>query len=108
MERDEFFTTLLNKGAEWVLDNPVVSVLEDFADETVKERPPGALPEKEFLERCTGCDECMKACPVNVIMIEDMEKRHPVIFPEKDPCIHCADTPCVSACPTGALQTLKF
>jgi len=96
MRRDEFFRTLLK---------PVTTALEPLWDERVKERPPGALPEPEFLERCTGCDECMKACPVNVIMIEDTELRYPVIYPETDPCIHCEDTPCISSCPTGALKS---
>ena len=30
-------------------------------------RPPGALPEEQFLERCTKCGQCMKICPTNVI-----------------------------------------
>jgi len=95
MKRGEFFQVLLQ---------PITQALEVFTDETLTERPPGAVPEEEFLKRCTGCDECMKACPVNIIMIEDQELRHPVIYPEKDPCIHCEDMPCIQSCPTGALQ----
>lgn len=30
-------------------------------------RPPGALPEEEFLKRCIKCGECMRVCPTNVI-----------------------------------------
>ncbi len=30
-------------------------------------RPPGALPEKEFLKRCVKCGQCMRICPTNVI-----------------------------------------
>jgi ferredoxin len=30
-------------------------------------RPPGALPEAEFLARCTKCGQCMRICPSNVI-----------------------------------------
>jgi len=30
-------------------------------------RPPGALPEDEFLKRCIKCGQCMRACPTNVI-----------------------------------------
>ncbi len=70
-----------------------------------KERPPGAHPdENQFLSLCTGCDACMAACPVNVIMIEDLEKRDPLLFPDESPCIHCPGTPCITACPTGALN----
>ena len=30
-------------------------------------RPPGALPENEFLSRCIKCGQCMRICPANVI-----------------------------------------
>ena len=30
-------------------------------------RPPGALPERQFLERCIKCGQCMRVCPTNVI-----------------------------------------
>lgn len=69
------------------------------------ERPPGAHKNEEvFLRLCTGCDLCMAACPYNIVMIEDLEKRDPVIYPDEAPCVRCADYPCVKACPTGALK----
>jgi polyferredoxin len=30
-------------------------------------RPPGALPETDFLARCIKCGQCMRICPTNVI-----------------------------------------
>lgn len=30
-------------------------------------RPPGALPEPEFLRRCIKCGQCLRICPTNVI-----------------------------------------
>jgi len=30
-------------------------------------RPPGALPEEEFVSVCTGCGECLKVCPNNAL-----------------------------------------
>lgn len=30
-------------------------------------RPPGALPEEMFLQRCIKCGQCMRICPTNVI-----------------------------------------
>src|SRR5690606_32252377 len=35
-------------------------------------RPPGAVEEREFLERCIRCAECMKVCPNNAL--------HPAFF----------------------------
>lgn len=109
MDRKEFFgkafTLAVGKGLEVLLDNPVIKSLEDLAqDPKLRQRPPGAAPESDFLEKCTGCDACMIACPVNIIMIEDLNTRLPVIFPEEGPCIKCDGFPCIQACPTGALH----
>jgi ferredoxin len=30
-------------------------------------RPPGSLPEQQFLSRCIKCGQCMRICPTNVI-----------------------------------------
>jgi polyferredoxin len=30
-------------------------------------RPPGSLPERQFLSRCIKCGQCMRICPTNVI-----------------------------------------
>jgi formate hydrogenlyase subunit 6/NADH:ubiquinone oxidoreductase subunit I len=46
----------------------------------------------------------MIACPVNVILIDDVDKRYPIIYPESDPCIQCETHPCIQSCPTGALN----
>jgi polyferredoxin len=36
-------------------------------------RPPGALPEEEFLSRCIKCGQCMRICPTNVIQAAGLE-----------------------------------
>jgi len=36
-------------------------------------RPPGSLPEAEFLAKCIRCGECMKVCPTNVIQPASLE-----------------------------------
>jgi MauM/NapG family ferredoxin protein len=33
-------------------------------------RPPGALPEPEFLQRCARCGECLRACPTNTLQLD--------------------------------------
>jgi len=61
-------------------------------------RPPWALPEHEFIERCTRCSDCRSACPERIIVKGDGG------FPEIDfrsgACTFCAD--CVAACPADA------
>jgi ferredoxin len=36
-------------------------------------RPPGALAEDDFLERCIKCGQCMRVCPTNVIQPATLE-----------------------------------
>jgi len=94
-------------------DHPIFGFLEGLDSESSnknvkKQRPPGASSiDSEFRKRCTGCDACMAACPVNIIMIEDLTLRHPVIYPEEAPCIHCEGYPCIQSCPTGALDLIN-
>lgn len=70
-------------------------------------RPPGALPEVAFLAACTRCGGCADACPPRVIRLAPDRAGLAVGTPTLDPalgaCLMCADMPCVSACPTGAL-----
>jgi len=65
-------------------------------------RPPGAVAEALFLERCTLCGDCLKACPYDSIKPEP-KSGTPVIFPDEMPCFLCEDFPCVDACGTEAL-----
>lgn len=70
-------------------------------------RPPGALPEREFMQTCTRCNECLPACPHNAITLAPARLRGvagtPVIQALEQPCWMCADTPCIAACKPGAL-----
>ena len=68
-------------------------------------RPPGAVEEEMFLERCTGCADCVEACPHDAIQTL-LSNDTPVIFPEESPCQLCEDLPCIGACETDALLPL--
>lgn len=65
-------------------------------------RPPGAVEEALFLERCTRCSDCVKACPPGAI-VNDLSSGTPVIFANQVACELCEDFPCIAACTTDAL-----
>jgi ferredoxin-type protein NapG len=71
-------------------------------------RPPGALPEKQFLSSCIKCGQCLQVCPYHSIKLSDMVKGTNIGTPYIDPnvraCYACTAVPCVLACPSGALD----
>ncbi len=111
VSRKQFFrlglAAIADKIAQW---SPIPLDLDDRPDPaaTLPLRPPGAVPEPEFLQRCTGCEECVKACPHWAIGMMRDERGSvagtPVIDPRRTPCYWCRDFPCIAACPEGALR----
>ena len=69
-------------------------------------RPPGAVTDPLFLERCTRCSDCAKACPHGAIVF-DKRDGSPVIFPDLVACQLCEDLPCIAACETEALAAVS-
>jgi len=71
-------------------------------------RPPGAVPEKEFLALCIKCGQCLQVCPYHSIELADIAMGHGAGTPYIDPtvrgCYACNAVPCVLACPSGALD----
>jgi len=72
-------------------------------------RPPGSVEEKEFLERCIRCDQCVNVCPTNVLQPATLQEAGveglwtPVMDFETGFCqLGC--TLCSEVCPTGAIQ----
>ncbi len=81
-------------------------------DDPLLIRPPGALPEKEFLGRCVRCAECMQVCIGNALQPALLEGGFDAIFTPKlvartGYCeFNC--TLCGQACPTGAIRQLSL
>ncbi len=75
-------------------------------------RPPGALPEADFLERCLKCGQCMKVCPTNVLQPALTEAgaegfMTPVMNMTYGYCeLNC--TLCGQVCPTGAIRRMTI
>jgi MauM/NapG family ferredoxin protein len=70
-------------------------------------RPPGALPEQEFLARCIRCGKCAQVCPYGSIKTASLldglkEMGTPIIKARETPCYLCMKCPPV--CPSGALK----
>ncbi|MBM4370089.1 MAG: 4Fe-4S binding protein [Deltaproteobacteria bacterium] len=75
-------------------------------------RPPGALPEEEFLARCIRCGQCMRVCPNNALHPAALEGGleglwTPVLIPRIGYCEPTC-TLCGQVCPTGALARLTL
>lgn len=75
-------------------------------------RPPGSLPEKQFLTRCVKCGECMKVCITNGLQPTFMEAGiegiwSPVLVPRIGYCEYRC-TLCGQVCPTGAIKRLEL
>jgi MauM/NapG family ferredoxin protein len=72
-------------------------------------RPPGALPEDEFLKRCIRCFLCGEACPHRAIKFAGIEDplafKTPYVATRYAPCWLCME--CTKVCPTGALREVK-
>jgi ferredoxin-type protein NapG len=80
-------------------------------------RPPGALPETEFLGACVRCGLCVRDCPPQNLKLSDwgdsltrdwassVAVGTPYFEARNIPCEMCEDIPCVKACPTGALDS---
>ena len=69
-------------------------------------RPPGAVREDLFMERCIRCARCIEVCPFNSIKRADIEDKFsigtPYIYSKEKACYLCMK--CPSVCPTGALE----
>lgn len=116
--RREFFSrsktlTIQAASSFW---NAVSPLNEDSSQKTFSAkikpgswiRPPGSLKEEKFLNACTRCGDCLKACPPLVLRPlgpewGDRLEGTPSLFPKEGPCLMCEGFPCIASCPEGAL-----
>ncbi len=105
MDRRSFFRNAFKKTSKKAIE---------YAEKKVKQRalhwirPPYAVNELDFLLRCTRCNDCLDACPHNVIFpLEGRLGGSVVGTPALDllnkGCHLCEDWPCVNACEKKAL-----
>jgi len=74
-------------------------------------RPPGSLPEEDFLNLCQRCGLCMKVCPTNVINPTLAEAGMagfwtPHLIMIQGYCEYTC-TLCGNVCPTGAIREIS-
>ena len=84
----------------------------DSDDAMALVRPPGSVPEREFLEMCIRCGECFKACPNNVLQAEGFEQGleglwAPMAVADWAGCESSCNA-CGQVCPTGAIRALPM
>ena len=96
-------------GAALLPITRVADVIDQNYDHRVI-RPPGSVPEPEFLERCIRCAECMKVCPNNALHPAFFEAGvegiwTPILIPRIGYCEHSCVL-CGQVCPTGAIQKI--
>ena len=88
--------------AEKSLSNLETSLVEFLVDERLINGKQTMLID---LDRCTGCDECVKACASThegtPRFVRNGPQFGPLLFAHA--CMHCTDPVCMIGCPTGAI-----
>ena len=64
-------------------------------------RPPWSVDEGQFISKCSRCDDCISACPENIITRG--EGGFPEINFKSGECTFCAK--CAATCKTGAITS---
>jgi len=77
-------------------------------------RPPGALPEPDFLSRCIKCGQCMRICPTNIIQPAELQGGLEAVWTPalnfrigSSGCqLNCIA--CSHVCPTAAIRPISL
>ncbi len=109
--RRDFFKEALNqimKPVAEFIDDRIIDPFPIDEPTSIIFRPPGALPESDFLDKCLRCGNCVKNCPANAIQPlqsrDTILRNTPYIDPDEQPCVICDSLACMHVCPSGALQ----
>ena len=87
-------------------------VLAGAADSAPLVRPPGSVPEEQFLRMCIRCAECFKVCPNSVLQPVGFEHGLDALWTPRvaanwagceSSCMACGQV-----CPTGAIRALPL
>ncbi|HVN55042.1 MAG TPA: 4Fe-4S binding protein [Anaerolineaceae bacterium] len=93
------------------LAGAALAPLTELAPRPAVLRPPGAMPEAEFLRACILCQECVRVCPTGALRPALLESGlaglgTPVLVARQGACTlnpSCPDL-CARVCPVGAIQ----
>jgi len=110
--RREFFRKALGGAGVAALAGTAWShrVRREAAASPFALRPPGALPERDFLVRCIKCGQCVSDCPFDTLHLATAGETRPLGTPTFDPrdgfviagdCTNCGR--CIPACPEASL-----
>ncbi len=75
-------------------------------------RPPGSVPENEFLQLCIRCGECFQACPNDVLQPQGFRQGltglwTPEVVADWSGCEPSCNN-CGQVCPTGAIRAVPL
>lgn len=106
LDRRNFFRLGIHKAAKAVVDVTEATIMQRASRYI---RPPFAIDEIDFLEKCTRCRDCIEACPHQTIFpLSDRLGNDIAATPALDltngACHLCQDWPCVAACEPEALK----
>ena len=106
LDRRNFFRLGIHKAAKVVVDVAEATVMQRASRYI---RPPFAIDEIDFLEKCTRCHDCIEACPHQTIFplsarLGNELASTPALDLTNGACHLCQDWPCVAACEPEALK----
>lgn len=105
-QRREFLRSVVLGGS--VVGLSLLGWLPQLRAHEPRLRPPGAIEERDFLAACIKCGQCVQVCPVEAILLADIDEGFgigvPYIVARDQACdFSCDAIQCILACPTGAL-----